>query len=237
MSFYWTMDEGGVLDKVDSTVGLVWPLVAGTSAAPGLFVNGTEISPAAFGQRGLSLGGTPAITINQATSTGISMWFWIKVLSYNTTFDFVPLILDDSGATTNRFRVNIGFVSALSGGVDLDHTNNTDPSATVSTPNLAWNLGDWHLIACTYDKTAHTLNIYIDGVLSVTGADPYVYVDLTNSNFTFNQTSHAAESFDFVIDEFGLSTKGALAQSQVTSLWNTGAGVTWPAVQGIVPFP
>lgn len=235
LSFFWTMDEGGAANKLDSTVGLSWPLTAGTLAAVGLFSNGTGITPAVFGQHGLALLGTPDITINQTTSTGISMWFWIKIVTYGP--DFVPLKLDTSDVMhTNRLFLNIGFTDALNGFMELDHTNDTD-DVFVDTPNLTWALGAWHMVAATYDKTAHTLNIYVDGALSATIVDAFVYPDLTNSDFTFKYTSAAVETAEYIIDEFGLSTKGALTAAQVTALYNGGAGVTWPNITPIVPFP
>ena len=97
--------------------------------------------------------------------------------------------------------------------------------------------GVWHMIALTYNKTAQTLNEYVDGVLAATAVDPFVYPDLTDADFSFQYISQTPEVLDVVIDEFGLSTKGALTTAQVTSLYNGGAGVTWPNITPIVPYP
>ncbi len=234
MSFYWTMDEGGAADKVDSTAALVWPLVPGTLAAPGLFSNGTDLDPLAFAQHGLRLLATPDITITQATSTGLSFWFWIKIVSYGTLIRF---ILDTSDPMhSNLINCNLSWADALNGGFTLSHANDLPGSVQVVSPNLTWSLGAWHMIAWTYNKTAQTLNIYIDGALAATTADTRVYPDLTNSNFTFQEVNFGV-GLEVVIDEFGMSTKGPLTPAQVTSLYNGGAGVTWPAVQAIVPYP
>jgi hypothetical protein len=163
------------------------------------------------------------------------MWFWIKILAYGP--DFVPLKLDTSDVLhTNRLFLNIGFTDALNGLMELRHTNDTD-DAVVDTPNLTWALGAWHMVACTFDKTVHTLNIYVDGVLSATVADAFVYPDLTNSDFTFKYTSAAVETADYIVDEFGLSTKGAITAAQVTALFNANAGMTYPTILTVVPYP
>lgn len=76
------MDEAGAANKLDSTVGLSWPLEHGALAGVGLFSNGTHCDPTIFLNlhRGLGLFGTGSIAINQAVSKGISVWYWVKVL-------------------------------------------------------------------------------------------------------------------------------------------------------------
>lgn len=237
LSFYWTMDEGGAIDKVDSAAGLSWTLTAGTLADVGLFGNGTGFTPAAFGQHGLSIipPASNPITIIQSTSTGLSVWFWIKVLVHGA--GPIRFILDtDNGAHTNLLRSNLVLTAPATGVFGVDHVNDTD-TAQLFPPNLAWAVGAWHMVAFTYNKTAQTLNAYIDGVLVATGADPFVYPDLTDADFSFKHVSANPEVMDVVIDEFGLSTKGALTQAQVTALYNGGAGVTWPNITPIVPYP
>lgn len=236
MSFYWTMDEAGAADKVDSTVGLHWPLVHGASGTPGLFSNGTHIPPSLLltFNPGLVLAPTNAISINQAVSKGISAWWWIKLNAYTTNGQF---ILDtDDPMHTNRFRLLYGFSSAISGSMEVGHTNDTD-NAFVDTPNLNWTLGSWHMVAITYDKVAQTLNVYVDGALSATTPDAFVYPDLVTSDFILWQLGGPGLVDDEEVDEFGLCLNGALTPAQVTSLYNGGAGMTWPTVTTIVPYP
>lgn len=236
LSFYWTMDEAGAADKLDSTVGLAWPLVHGASGTPGLFSNGTHIPPSVVltFNPGLLLSATTAITINQTVSKGISAWWWIKINAYTTNGQF---ILDtDDIAHTNRFRLLYGFSSAVSGGMEVGHTNDTD-DVFADTPNLNWTLGSWHMVAITYDKVAQTLNVYVDGALSATAADAFTYPDLTKSDLVLWQLGGAASVDDQEVDELGLCLNGALTPAQVTALYNGGAGVTWPAVGAIVPYP
>lgn len=239
LSFYWTMDESGTADKLDSTVGLAWPLIHGAAAGVGLFSNGTDCDTPIFinQHRGVGVFGSTDITINQAVSKGISAWFWVKPVLYGAVGISGIFNLDTSdGAHTNRFRVLIGITDATTGSLEVDHTNDTD-DVFVDTPNLTWTLGSWHMIAITYDKVAQTLNIYVDGTLSATTADAFTYPDLTNSDMELSNTSAVGNGDDFIADEFGICLNGALTATQVTALYNGGAGMTWPTVGTVVPYP
>lgn len=232
------MDEAGAADKIDSAAGLHWPMEHGALAAAGCLNNGANCdSNIVLNQhRGVGIFGTPAVTINQATSTGLSAWFWLKLVAYGAGASGWFLLDTDDVLHTNRFRLLFGFADALTGSMEVGHTNDTD-DVFADTPNLAWALGTCHMVAITYDKTAHTLNVYVDGVISATVADPFVYPDLTNADLELANTTPPGTGSAFVVDECGLSTKGALTPAQVTALWNGGNVVPWPTVTTIVPYP
>lgn len=236
LSFYWTMDEGGVLDKVDSVAGVHWPLRFTAIAAAGLFVNGTDMpNPSIINQDpGLGVFSSTDITINQATSTGISVWFWVKKLTAKLDGVFT---MDTSDVLhTNRFKIAFGPLDGTPvSGVNVEHTNDTD-DVSISSPDLTWAIGSWHMIAGTYNKTDKTINVYVDGALAGSTMDAFTYPDLTSTDMTLVNTDFGSVT-DGVVDELGLSTKGALTPTQVTALYNAGAGVTWPNITPIVPFP
>lgn len=238
LSFYWTMDEGGAANKLDSTVMLPWPLVAGTLAAPGLFVNGTHFDGNIAGH-GLIMIASTSVVINQAVSKGISIWFWMNVAARGTPGrDPIFFTLDtDDIAHTNLFSLNVGITDPVFTAFELTHENDTD-TALVDTPNVNWALNSWHMVAATYDKVAKTINVYLDGVLSATAADAFTYPDLTVSDMGFRRSQGGiAGTEDLVVDEFGLCLNGALTPAQVIALYNGGAGMTWPSVTTVVPFP
>lgn len=241
LSFYWTMDEGGVLNKVDSTSGLVWPLVNSGDAGAGLFVNGTHCPQVSFLNQypGLQMFSNASVVINQAVSKGIGVWFWIKVVAYGATSAQCRFTMDTSSVLhTNLFEVRLGIASAVLGASTVNHQNDTDTSSATS-PNLTWALGAWHMVAITYDKTPPaSLNLYIDGALSATTLDPWVYPDLTSTDMILNNAFAAPlQGNDIILDECGICLNGALTPTQITALYNGGIGVTWPGVQAIVPFP
>lgn len=231
LSFYWTMDEAGAANKFDSTAALEWPLLAGTLAAPGLFSNGTEIQDRV---RGLRLVGSPSIVVNQSTSTGISYWYWVKVVSYGSIGVFCGV--SKSGGGQNDFVSFLESTGPAATTVELYHWNGPD-IADVTTAALSWTLGTWHMVAGTYDKAAQKITIYIDGVQSITLADPFVYPDLLTSLWQLETPNPIGTLPDFIFDELGLCLNGALTAAQITSLYNGGAGVTWPNVTPIVPYP
>ena len=237
LSFYWTMDEAGTADKVDSAQGLHWPLEFGAAAGVGLFSNGTDCDNPIIlnNQRGLGLFNSASLAVNQAVSKGLGVWFWVKLVAYGAGITGA-YIMDDTGAHTNRFRVIFNFSSAVHGSMELDHTNDTN-LVFVDTPNLNWPLGGWHMVAITYDKVAQTINIYIDGALSGTTADPLVYLDISTADMFLHNFANPGDATDFITDECGLCLNGPLTQAQVTALYNGGAGVTWPGVNAIVPYP
>lgn len=238
LSFYWTMDEAGVADKLDSTVLLPWPLESGAAAGVGLFSNGTHCDPTLLlnHHRGLGMFGNANITINQATSTGITVWFWVKVLAFGPAGGAFYYMDTSDVLHTNLFKILWGSIDGVSTAFELQHVNDTDTNF-VDTPSLAWAIGGWHLVVGTYDKAAHTINVYIDGTLSISGPDPSVYPDLTNTDMELANITTPGGTQDFMVDECGISLKGAASAAQVTALWNGGAGVTWPNITPIFPYP
>lgn len=237
LSFYWTMDEGGVADKVDSAQGLHWPIRTTGVAGAGLFSNGIHCppDPVLTNNPGLTLFGTPAITINQATSIGIGVWFWIKIDAYGAFI--LEYFFDTSDPLhTNLFKLLLSSGGPASTTLELQHVNDPD-SNSIDTPALSWALGTWHMVALNYDKTFHTLSIYVDGVLSVTGPDPSVYPDLTNTDLRLFNLSGPGSVLDFTVDELGMCLGAPLSPAQITALYNGGVGVTWPNITPIVPYP
>lgn len=231
LSFYWTMDEASG-DRIDSTASLHWPLLAGTLVTPALYVNGLEINARI---RGANLTNSPSIVISQATSKGVSYWFWVKVNAYGT----IPLLCDLLDFATNNwdFLLTLNSIDGATSVLDLFHQKDNTHFVEITSPNLSWALGTWHMVACTYDKPNQTLNIYADSVLVATALDVLVYPDLTSSFWALDTANPIGSVPDFICDELGLCLNGAITQSQVTSLWNGGIGVTWPTVTQIVPYP
>lgn len=232
LSFYWTMNEPAFGDRVDSAASLHWPMLASTLVSPALFSNGVEINAKI---RGIQITNSPSIVISQATSKGASYWFWVKVNAYGT----VPLLCDLLDFATNNwdFLLTLTSTSGATTTLDLFHQKDNLNSVEITSPNLSWSIGTWHMVACTYDKTAQTLNIYADSVLVATSADNLVYPDLTSSLWGLETANPVGTAPDLICDELGLCLNGALTQAQVTSLWNGGSGVTWPTITTIVPFP
>jgi hypothetical protein len=86
-----------------------------------------------------------------------------------------------------------------------------------------YNDGAWHHWVATYDKI--TLKLYIDNVLE--NDHPACSITITYvgtvSYIGFNDTT----STPCILDEIGIWNR-ALIQSEVTELWNSGTGKTYP---------
>jgi len=250
LSYYWTMDEAGDLDKVDSTSAHVWDTATGTSSPPGLFVNGIELDcvpifVAPF-FHGLQNFADPGFEF-PAGSTGVSFWFWIKQTvdpdipappAPVALFDWFIECHDAPYTTEAQVDLSLGLTNTAALNCRLKHNDFTLGNEADVDFTFHPVTGAWHMIAGTLDLTNHTLNLYIDGVLTGSTVDAYnFYVTPLGDSWLKMSFAPGAQSLKVVVDEFGLSLKGALSQSQITALYNGGAGVTWPGVGAIVPFP
>lgn len=233
LSFYWTMNEASG-DRIDSAAGVHWPLKAGTLVEPALFSYGIEINA---NIRGLETINNPSIVITQANSNGISFWYWVKVVARGSTINNgVFCDLNDFNTGNNELSLFLYSLDGATTVLDFFHSNGVNAPEIVS-PHLSWTLGSWHMVAGVYDKVNQTLTIYADGVSVGSVADTFTYPDLVNSDWALTTSNPIGTPPDMIFDELGLCLNGALTQTQITALYNGGAGVTWPNITPIVPYP
>lgn len=259
ITYYWTMDEAGDLNKVDSAAAHAWPTAGGTSSPAGLFSNGVQLDCGFVGGfpffHGLQDANDPlqpnlydtALAFDATTSKGITVLFWAKQTVATSGSIFSPSIewfleCTDPSTFINDAELLITWGSVPpsldAGKLTLDHEDNTLSNSYVVDTPFAPVIGAWHMIVCTLDLVNHTLNIYIDSVLVATTPDV--------GNFYTSPAGYMLLRYNFgggvntgtvVIDEFMLSLKGAATQAQITAAYNGGAGVTWPAINTIFPYP
>ncbi len=249
LSYYWTMDEAGDLDKVDSAAGYSWNTNTGTSSPAGLFVNGIQIDsvidvipPFYHGIQNIDDTG---LSFDATTSKGVSIWFWIK-----KTID--PVAPPPVSGLSIFYRCrDVTFVNSASMELILSYgsTIPASPNANLQHHDItAGNdyeilfdfnpaVGSWHMFALTMDLVAHTLNLYIDGVLAGTAPDAGLWYTGTLGTLSIGSNTGGGRTLEAVVDEFGLSLKGALTAAQVLALYNAGSGMTWPTVTTVVPYP
>ncbi len=248
LSFYWTMDEAGDLNKVDSAAGAVWNATTGNLSPPGKFVNGIQLDcifvggvPFFHGLRNLA---DPTFSFNAATSTGVSVCFWI-----NKTVDQIALPASlfefniechDAGYTIDAELVIFASFApaAVTDNLTVRHADFSGGPDTSFTATFLPVTGAWHMIAATIDFTAKTLNLYIDGVLVTSMADLGIFHTAPLGDLTLKCDFGAAgNTLTILVDEFLLSLKGALTAAQVLAMFNANAGMTWPTVTAVVPYP
>lgn len=198
---------------------------------------------------GLSIVDDPGLAIDSTTSKGISFWFWAKEVVAGTNpfpftvdtiefyFEFytVGFVLDYKLSLILDLKAGVGNAAW-----NLEHQDFNGPDDFQSTGSFTNTLGAWHMYCGTLDVVNHQLKFYIDAVLMDTVVDT-LPLSTTTLGWAYLQAFFGpggiGDAFQAVVDEFGLSLKGALTQSQITALYNGGAGVTWPNITPIVPFP
>lgn len=243
MSFYWTMDEGGTATKLDSTVGLPWLLRWTTAAGTGLFSNGTHCDPSFSQGHGLDTQAKPELALNASISTGLSYWFWFKLLAYGALtadglvfldyYSYVDPDLNDNLSELYTF-FNPQATPTL---MEVDHKDAIIDTFFINPTLPGVPLDTWHMMASTIDTVHQSLNFYYDGVLLATGTDTIPLHTGTVAQMQLQNIQAINGNTDLIVDECGICLTGALTQAQITALYNGGAGVTWPDVTSIVPYP
>lgn len=249
LSYYWTMDEAADLNKVDSAAAHVWTATTGNSSPPGLFSNGIQLDCAFAGAppfyHGLTNSADVGLAFDATTSKGISFAFWIKQttapvnpeLPFGTFFEFSLECHDGPFTVDCGIFIQLSLGSNGSTGGVIEHNNFTASTTVDNNFTFAPVVGAWHFIVGTLNLVANTLNVYIDGVLVNSVPDAIGFLTAPAGDLLLRYSFGTPHLGVVIVDEFLLSLKGALSQAQITSLYNAAAGVTWPAVSAIVPYP
>lgn len=249
LSFYWTMDEAGDATRVDSAQGHGWVARTGTGSAIGLFSNalsldcaGGLITPLAHGL----YNNDDAALVVDSSSKGISYWFWFKLVAEgDINARSIKLYFEFYTADFSiDYAINL-YLTLVSGvgtsGWNYDHFDYNGPGDAFSTGNFDLALDTWHMFTGTVDFIHNELKVYLDGVLKDTQTDTVGISGSTTLGWLYLENLFAAPGignpFNPLVDEFGMCLNGVLTSAQVTSLYNSGAGKTWPNITPIVPYP
>jgi len=250
LSYYWTMDEAADLNKIDSAAAHSWTATTGNLSPAGLFSNGIQLDCAFVGvapfYHGLTNFDDLGLAFNSATSTGLSFWFWIKqVVAPNvappSTLVSFSLQCHDPGYAPNNSNIlislTLGAANVPEPTSQIIHNNFTDSTSVNQLFTFAPVIGAWHMLTVTLDLVAHTFNIYQDGVLLASVADAIGFLTAPQGDMILKYSYGVAQPGVVIVDEFGLSLKGALSLAQIVALFNANVGKTWPDITAIVPYP
>jgi len=83
------------------------------------------------------------------------------------------------------------------------------------------NDGNWHMITCT--SSSKLISLYVDGVFDVSQTKSTI--NTSGTNMTIGR-SVAGDYFNGSVDECGIWSR-ALLGSEITALWNGGAGLSY----------
>ena len=211
---YWTFEEASG-DFIDKIAGYIIPRST-LNTATGIITNG--ISMPGDSQ---TPGTGPAFWL--PASHGVSLWGWFKMAGGTPT--------DVAGAFYFTDNASLGFLLfpfMASGAVWVGAQIQDDfiqlPTAIAP--------GAWFLLCLVWDRTASTMTTW----LNTTIVDQHAYTGaafpdaaVLRNMFAFHQNAPFGGYVN--ADEMGLGLNSALTADQVTALYNSGSGLTWPAVK------
>lgn len=199
----------------------------GTSAADasGGGLTGTLIgSPtwtAAKINSGLSFGGTSDYVkvLSFPMGPDFSLSCWINATSFPHSYNAIATCIN---ATTDYWSPLVKSTGQLAYYINTGNQFSYDGTGanTLAT-------GTWYHLVFTYDSTGGSavgyVNASVDGSISVFGTLPIN----TGEMRIGSQSNAAGREFNGIIDEVGIWSR-ALTSTEVTSLYNSGAGLQYP---------
>lgn len=228
---YWKLDEAsdgsGAVTRNDSKGSNHLTDNNTTASAAGIISNGANFV----------LADSTYLSIADASQTGLepgskdfSISFWIKMTS-------------QPSASTERAIAGKAFGSAESYSwvllysnynpdIKLDFQVSDDGSGldqhlfAQTLANATWK----HVVVC-WDASAHSVEIYVDGS-SIGTENTGTHTSIYDSSAPFRIGGTTTNYTDGVIDEFGYWSR-LLTSTEVTSLYNGGAGLAYPFYAGI----
>ncbi|HLO60906.1 MAG TPA: Ig-like domain-containing protein [Bacteroidales bacterium] len=217
---YWKLDETS-----GSTANDALTTNPGTVSGSGATVNQSGKISTAFSfdgtDDGVSMGNKSVL--NMGTSTDFSISAWFKTSSANDQFIVSKY---GSGYTPGYF---IGTDGGYAYAVIRDGVGTGSAEAIAVTGTTLVNNNAWHLITATFDRDG-LLRVYVDGTQQATGSVTTVTETVTNTEsfcIGYRNVSGSYKAFTGSIDEVGIWNK-VLTASEVTQLYNSGAGSAYP---------
>jgi len=222
---YWKFDESSG-NPVDSTAGARTLTNNGTIAfAAGIINNGGDLSTSnssRYFSRADALG---------LTTGNFGFSFWLKI---NTAPAASTQTIVACTTNTGHLRLKIEYID--SGGTKFLRFNRSKP--TIADQNVDYTVtltvGTLYHVAMTYDGT--DLRGYLDGAqvairtASGTGALQVNAINIGRNDNNSNYTSA-------LIDEMAVVTGDYYTASDVTELYNGGAGLSYPFSSSFTPTP
>lgn len=213
---YWKLDEttGSVLDALGDNPGT-------TENTPTTNVAGkleTCYTFASASSENIGMGTSSTLR----PTAGLTVSFWIKT---STTDN--GQIVSTYGLTGTDPYYAWGYEAGMiaNGYIYFDTYQGSNGSGcgVNTTDNIANNA--WHFVVCTYDNI--NAKIYIDGALSATSSTGSGQMYYQASDFVVAARSGGGNYYNGSLDEIGVWSR-ALTAAEVTILYNTGTGKTYP---------
>jgi hypothetical protein len=212
---YWKLDE--ISGNASDSSGNGYTLTNNNTVgyASGKINNGAD-----FGSSNTNKYFSATLIDPDSYNSGFSIGFWVKfnsLASSQKIFSFNDLSWGGIhfralSSTDTRFRFGNGVTS--------------DGGETAYTSS--WSTGTWYYIVMTHSATAN--KYYVNGSQVATDTTS---VTLANNGTTFNigRDTGNNEYANSIVDEFGIWGK-ELSSTEVTALYNSGNGISYPFSAG-----
>lgn len=217
LSAYWKLDGslGGVLDSVAQNHN--GTNVGATRGIAGKIGNAFNFSGGDMVNITNSSGG-----LNISAEDNYSITTWVKCPIVNTTKKH-PIGLGESASSDIWLRVQSGSTTFVM----------RDSGSDLVQPSGKRILADtWAYLVVTYDGVAKNASLFINGTFEDSDANVAVNGNLGLANDWVIGRGETIANFDCEIDEIGFWSR-ELSATEVTQLYNGGAGITFTDTFGI----
>lgn len=227
---YWKLDETSGTSASDAT-GNSHTATLQTNAS---FVSGGKINyglqPATSGTdaAGACIAGGSAGALD-FSQYPFSMSAWIKTTN-NTSVgngDMAVVMGTISSSPYDSFNIQMHMTSPI-GSMYATYRTATNTYATGNTAT-AYNDGAWHHVVYTVDSSGN-MTLYVDGASAATGTASGTMSTGKSFSIGVNRpTANTSDQWVGTLDEVGVWSR-ALTSTEVTTLYNSGAGLQYPFV-------
>lgn len=214
---YWTLDETDPsVFRVDSVTGLLLVPTGGTQAGtPALISNGVPFT-SSVGSADYAVGGSAQI--GHLAADDLSVWGWVRINSLgNAPVVGGPAVLYILGA----FHIGISVGS------------NSDPQdcrifSESDSVYIPLSTGAWHFFVLVWNHTTQKWGYSIDNAAITYLPTVVAMGNELSGDLQLQSQWLGGLTGEAIFDEIGIVTTGLLNPTQMTYLYNGGAGRTWP---------
>lgn len=227
---YWAFSESGdSADRVDSVASVhLIPNVTPSAfnSAPGKFANGFGFEENGSGdfQNFNPIVGEPTLRIQ--SSNGWSVFLWFKINSWGLFWATEPLIDFTQIGSPAELRIQTDSFAAH----QLDIFGSDDLHNSFSPTPFSPTLATWYFLHVFFDPILGQVGYSINNGAAVMDVTPMVFGARAAGNLQLFEAWGAGTTgnIDVVIDEMGFKLDRNLTPAEVSFLYNSGAGRTWP---------
>jgi hypothetical protein len=167
----------------------------------------------------LSIPSNSTLTV---TGSSFTYAFWANAV--NTTPNQILISKRDAAGNAREYQISIN-----GGGLTFSVFPDGSFASTVSAVVTPISANSWNFYVCRYDAVAATIGISVNGgAFSSTGSVPAITQTNTNP-VQFGANPGSALFYNGALASIGF-WKRALTASEVTALWNNGAGRTYASL-------